>query len=156
MVLFGPPIKIPYSPFFIHLNPLLPFPNSVLPPFVPFRATTSEIVFDRATGLLWRKGSQWRTEKELVEGQQWQGVTDGSCRGKKRTQMTSTGMKAATSLARPRGFPLLAALGLRVASGRAEREVLSWSDQLSFRRKGKDALTMGGFEQTPGGCQDSA
>lgn len=91
-----------------------------------------------------------------MEDQQGQGVTDENWKGRKRIQMTSSEMKVGTSLAIPERISVTCGLGLPCGLWNGRKEVLSWSDQLSVRRKENDASAMEGLEQILGGCQNSA
>lgn len=85
-------------------------------------------------------------EKKIVEDQQGQGVTDENWKGRKRIQMTSSEMKVGMSLVIRERIFVTCGLGLPCSLWNSRKQVLSWSDQLSVRRKENDALAMEGLE----------
>lgn len=111
---------------------------------VPFRATTSEIIFDMATGLSRNKGCKWKPGRRNSWGPTRAGGTDENWKGRKRMQMTSSEMKVGTC--RPwwyrRGFSLrVASVTMWPLEQQKGSSPLEWPTQC--QEKGKWCISNG-------------
>lgn len=109
-----------------------------------------------APGLYGTRGTSVNLGEETRGGPTRAGGTDGNWKGRKRMQMTSSEMKVGLSLVTRERVFITCGLVLPCGLWNSRKEVLSWSDQLSVRRKENDALAMEGLEPILGGCENSA